>query len=294
MRQIISAILAIVAGSAWSAPVTFNTALPVGDDGYVARGFLVVSESGEDRASTDRSMSGMSFVSVLGFGISPKLAVFGVLPYVDKELEITLGGNRVQRSAGGLGDASIFARYTVVQRDTPGQTVRVAPFIGVKAPTGDDDRQDSLGTLPPGIQPGSGAWDLFAGVVATYQTLDLQLDGQASYRINNEANGFDPGNEFRIDGSLQYRLAPRLLGDGVPDFLYGVLETNFVYRDKNEFGGIGDQNSGGISLYVSPGLQFVTKRWIAEGIVQFPVVQNLNGNGLENDFVIRAGFRTNF
>jgi hypothetical protein len=297
LRRVIRVVFAISAafsGSAWGAPVTFNTALPVGDDEFVARGFLIVTESAKDPTVTNREKSSTSVVSVLGFGVTPKLAVFGVLPYVDKQFDITLGGNRISRSASGVGDMSVFARYTVLQRDEPGQTFRVAPFAGFKAPTGDDRRQDNLGILPVGVQPGSGAWDLFGGVVATYQTFDLQLDGQVSYRINNEANGFEPGNEFRMDGSLQYRLAPRTLGDGVPNFLYGVFEANLVHRDENKVGGVEDGNSGGTSLYLSPGLQYVTKRWIVEGVVQLPVAQNLGGNALENDYVIRAGFRINF
>ena len=43
-----------------------------------------------------------------------------------------------------------------------------------------------------------------------------------------------------------------------------------------------------------PGLQYVTKRWIVEAAVQLPIVQYLNGTALENDHIVRAGFRFNF
>ncbi len=284
----------LTAGSAWGAPVTFNTALPVGGGEFVARGMVVVSQSGADPGTADRDHSATSLVTVLGYGVTHKLALFGVLPYVDKRLDLTVAGSRIKRSASALGDASVFARYTLVQRDKPGRTFRVAPFAGVKAPTGADDKTDMFGRLPPSVQPGSGAWDIFGGVVATYQTFALQADGQVSYRVRNKANGVDPGNELRLDGSLQYRLWPRQLGDGVPSFLYGVLEANFVRRDRNEVNGSDDVNSGGMTLHLSPGLQFVTRRWIVEGVVQLPVVQNLHGNALENDYVMRAGFRFNF
>jgi len=284
----------LTAGSAWGAPVTFNTALPVGGGEFVARGMVVVSQSGEDPGTADRDHSATSLLAVLGYGVTHKLALFGVLPYVDKKLDLTVSGNRIRRTASGWGDASVFARYTLVQRDKPGRTFRVAPFAGVKAPTGDDDNRDMFGRLPPGVQPGSGAWDVFGGVIATYQTFALQADGQVSYRVNNKANGFDPGDELRLDGSLQYRLWPRILGNGVPSFLYGVLEANLVHRDRNQVNGSDDANSGGTTLFLAPGLQFVTRRWIVEGVVQLPVVQNLHGNALENDYVMRAGFRFNF
>jgi hypothetical protein len=185
-----------MAGSTWGAPVTFNTALPVGGGEFVARGMVVVSQSGEDPGPTDRDHSVMSLVTVLGYGVTHKLALFGVLPYVDKELDLTEAGSRVNRTSSGLGDASVFARYTLLQRDYPGRTFRIAPFVGVKAPTGDDDNRDMFGRLPPDMQSGSGAWDVFGGIVATYQTFALQTDGQVSYRVKNKANGFDPGDEI--------------------------------------------------------------------------------------------------
>ena len=58
--------------------------------------------------------------------------------------------------------------------------------------------------------------------------------------------------------------------------------------------GIKDFNSGGTRLFLVPGVQYITKRWIAEVAVQLPAIQDLNGTKLENDFVVRAGFRSNF
>jgi hypothetical protein len=148
--------------------------------------------------------------------------------------------------------------------------------------------------LPASIQPGSGSWDPFGGVVLTYQTLDFQIDAQASYQANMEANDVEFGDVARLDGSLQYRLWPRELGSGVPGFLYGILETNLIYQDENRSSGVDDPNSGGFTVFILPGFQYVTKRWIAEAGVQVPVVQDLNGTALETDYILRAGFRFNF
>ncbi len=279
---------------AWGAPITFNTALPVAKGEFVFREQFVVAQSGDDPSGADRDRRLLAAVSVLGYGVSGKLAVFGVLPFVDKQLDVTVAGVRQQRGASGLGDLTLFGRYTVYQDDQPGRTFRIAPFAGLKAPTGKDDETDALGRLPPSVQPGSGAWDVFGGAVATYQTLEFQVDGQLSYRANGEANNFEAGDVARLDASLQYRLWPRTLGTGVPGFLYGVLEAGLVYQDKNQVGGIDDPNSGGTTLFLTPGLQYVTKRWILEGGVQLPALQDLNGAALENDYVVRAGFRVNF
>lgn len=282
------------AAAARAAPESFNTALPVAEGEFVFREQFILDQSGDDPSGARRDRTAWDLVSVLGYGATSDLALFGVVPYVDRSLDITEGGTRRSRSASGLGDISLFGRYTVFRRDWPGRTLRVAAFAGLELPTGDDDETDSLGRLPPSVQPGSGSWDPFGGVVVSYQTLDFEVDAQASYRANTKANDFEFGDVARLDGALQYRLWPRELGSGVPGFLYGVLEANLIHRDENRAGGTDDPDSGGLSLFILPGLQYVTKRWIVETGVQIPVVQDLNGTALEKDTIFRAGFRLNF
>jgi Putative MetA-pathway of phenol degradation len=255
---------------------------------------LIVTQSGDDPSVRDRDRTAKAAVSVLGYGANGRIALFGVLPYRDNKLKLSIAGRRVSRGASGFGDFTVFGRYTVVQRDRPGRNFRIAPFAGVKTPTGDDDDRDFLGALPASVQVGSGSWDPLIGVVATYQTLDYQFDGQISYRLNTQANGFEAGDIARLDGSLQYRLWPRTLGGGVPAFLYGVFEAKLMHQQSNRVGGRADPDSGGTRLFLTPGIQYVTKRWIAEGAVQLPVTQSLDGTALENEYVVRAGVRFNF
>ena len=281
-------------GSAWSAPITFNTALPVAEDEFIFRQQFVFDRSGDDPSGADRDREVFAAVSVLGYGVTSDLAIFGVLPYVDKSLEITSMGVRRTRDTRGIGDMTLFGRYTVFKDDIPGRTFRIAPFFGIELPTGEDDETDGLGRLPASVQAGSGSVDPFGGLVATYLSLDFEIDAQASYKINTEANNFEFGDVARLDASFQYRLWPRSLGSGVPGFLYGILEGNLIHQNKNRSNGAEDPNSGGTSLFLMPGLQYVTKRWIVEGGVQIPVVQDLNGTALEKDFIVRFGFRFNF
>lgn len=279
----------------WSAPLTFNTALPVFSGEFIFREQFVFIKSSDDPSALDRDLDVLSAVSVLGYGVNSNLAVFGVLPYLDKELELTPPDRqRITRDTDGIGDFALFGRYTLFQHDVPGRTFRIAPFVGIETPTGDDDEKDQFGRLPQPLQLGSGSWDPFGGIIATYQTLDFQVDAQIAYQANTEANDFEFGDELNVDGSLQYRLWPGELGPGVPGFLYGLLEANLVYQDENGFNGIENPDSGGTTLFLTPGLQYVTKRWVLEGGVQVPVVQDLNGQALENDYIVRAGFRVNF
>lgn len=285
-----------VGASGWASagPITFDSALPVDEGGFVFRQQLRWLRAGDDPSGANRDMRANAAIAVLGYGVNAKLAVFAVLPYTDKTLKLDRNGTRIERDNQGLGDVTAFARYTLWQDDAPGRTLRLAGFAGISAATGDDDKSDRFGRLPPSVQDGSGAWNPFGGVVASYQTLDYEIDGQLSYRDNHAANGFEAGDETRLDLSWQYRLWPPELAGGVPGFFYGVLEVNALHQDKNRVNGQRDGNSGGDTLWLSPGLQYVTKRWVWEAVVQKPIYQHLNGTALENDLIVTAGFRVRF
>lgn len=294
VRQLTASALCLLSGAAWGAPITFNTALPVHEGGFVWREQLLHMRSADDPTPARRDMQVTGLVSVLGYGVSRDFALFGILPWFDKQLDSRQDGQQLSRNRTGIGDLTLLGRYTAYQYDVPGRTLRIAPFLGVKAPTGEDDARDRLGRLPPSLQLGSGSWDVLGGAVLTYQTLEWQIDSQLSYEANREANGFQAGNRWQLDGSLQYRLWPRRLGGGVPAFFYGVLEANLMHVAKDRIGGRTDPNSGGHTLFVSPGVQYVTRKWIAEIGVQIPVQQRLNGTALETDYIFTSGFRINF
>jgi Putative MetA-pathway of phenol degradation len=286
--------LVAAAAKSLAAPITFNTALPVPKSEFIVREQFVVDQSGHDPSAAGRDRTAWSLISVLGYGVTGKLAVFGVLPYSDNDLTLSAGGRRLTRRASGIGDLTLFGRYTVFQRDQPGRTFRIAPFLGVKIPTSNGDKRDALGRLPASIQTSTGAWGGVGGVVATYQTLDYEFDAQVNYRLNGRAKGFEAGDVVRLDGSLQYRVWPPALNSAMPGFLYAVIETNLIHQDKNRFQGVDNPNSGGISFFLTPGIQYVTRRWVLETAVQLPLVQALNGTALERDYIVRAGFRFNF
>lgn len=294
MRKLLL-IAGVVCGTGLQAgPITSSTALPVNTGQFIFRSQFQMTRAGNDPGPADRDLRVIAVPTALVYGVNERTALFGVLPWLDKRMELNTGPGRSTRGDAGLGDARAWLRQTIWQEDRPGETRRVAPFIGLKLPTGRSDAADSQGRLPRPLQLGSGSWDPFVGLVFTRQTLDWEFDASASYQHNTRADAFRFGDMFRADASFQKRLWPRELNAGVPAFFYGVLESTLTWQDENRAGRLRDPNSGGLTWYLTPGIQYVNRRWIAEAAIQLPTVQRLNGSGLEKDFIFSAGFRINF
>ncbi|VAW96079.1 hypothetical protein MNBD_GAMMA22-847 [hydrothermal vent metagenome] len=278
----------------YSAPISFNTALPVAQGEYLIREQIIINRSGDDPSGLERNRSENNVVTTLGYGINHQWTVFGTLPYRDINLKLDTNNTRVTRSNRGFADLTIFARYIAYKENYKAKTFRVAPFLGLKLPTANDSANDNLGNLPRTTQLSSGAHDIFAGVVLTWQSLLQQIDAQISYRMSKESNGFEIGRIVRFDGSYQYRIWRTASTDSIPDYLYAVLETNLIHQEKNRVNNATDDNSNGRRLFISPGIQYVTMRWIVEFAVQLPIVQDLNGTALKNSYIARSSFRYNF
>lgn len=279
--------LMLACASAAAAPINTDTALPV------HQGELLWREQVRFLKAEDatRDLEVIAVPSVLVYGFTEKFALIGIAPYLDK----TFKAGGVERGDSGLGDVTLLGRYQVFQLDRPGETFRAQLLGGLKFPTGKDDERDTLGRLPQPLQLGSGSYDPIVAGVLTWQRLRWQADFDVTYKINTEANDFRFGNTLAQDAAFQYRLWPWQLPErGVPHFVYGVIELNGVWAERSELSGSKIGASGGYTLFLSPGLQYVAKRWVAEVSVQLPVVQELNGGQLKTDFILAGGFRIQF
>ncbi len=272
----------------FAAGINTDVALPVRKGGFVYRSQVRWLRAPNDSASLDREVNVLVIPNVLVYGATPDLALFAILPYFFRYVEFTepSTGRRVERDDHGIGDATFLGRYTVYARDYPSGTSRFALLGGVKLPTGDDDLEPIT----------TESIDIPLGWVSTV-TLGFgrhEVDADMVYRINMEAEDFEKGDELFYDLAYQFRVHPWTLPEvGAPGFLYIVAEVNGIFARKSEIEGKTLDDTGGNTLFLSPGVQFATRRFILEASIQLPVVQRLNGNQVETDFILAGGFRVN-
>jgi len=259
-----------------AAPITFNTALPISKNELIIREQFISSE----RSNNDTEINTQSLVSTFVYGLSPKLAVLTTIPLSYAELntaDSTL-------SESGIGDVRLSGRYTAFSIDAPGKTIRLAPFFGVELATGKYNTNQALNL-------GSGSYDFFVGVVATYATTNWTTDTQFSYQKNGGSNDIDIGDSFRIDSSLQYRIIPKALTINTKSFVNAVVELNIINQQETTQNSIKNNNAS-TQVLIAPGLQYISQRWIAETSLQIPL--NSDDSTLQTDYIARIGIRANF
>ena len=93
-RGIISFVALSVSGQSFAAPITFNSALPVGEGRFISREQLELTRSGVDPSNAGRDVDINPLNLVLAYGISAKLAVLGAFAYLEKELAQSRGIRR--------------------------------------------------------------------------------------------------------------------------------------------------------------------------------------------------------
>lgn len=267
---------AFAAGEAAAAPITTNTALPISEEETIVRVQVAATRASDIVGGVEREANTIEARGVLGYGLTPRLAAFVVVPLV--HLDGRVGAAEFDEF--GVGDAEILARYELLRRDGLGRTFRLAPFAGLRLPSGESG------------ETGDGSLDIFGGLIATFATVDWQIDAEIGADANREADGFERGDAAHVNLSLQRRLGT--LGPSGDEVLYGVIEMSGVYAAEDRIAGAENPDSGGAQVFVAPGLQVASRRRIADVAVRVPVSTDMNGTALAPDFAVFASVRVNY
>ncbi len=249
----------------------------------------------DDPTTQDRNNWVLAMPPTLVYGFTESLAGIIKIPYLHKELRSTSGGSRIVRQDAGIGDITVLGKGRIYTRDYLGATSRLSLLGGLELPTGESGDADARGKLSRTLQLGSGSWDPIVGATYTWQSLDDEWDVNLTYQFNTTANKFEFGDVLKHTVAYQRRILPRRLPErGEYTQVNVVFEANAIWAQKNRSGGSLVDNSGGYTLFLSPGLQVASKYAVAEVSVQLPALQTLNGNQVETDVVVIGSVRLTF
>lgn len=231
----------------------------------------------------------------VGYGVTDDLTLglsiswFEAIGFRESELE----DDEVEMFKGnpdGLSDLWFYSKYRFLRRPHG----HYAILGGIKFPTGVDDRKNTAGEkIEPVEQPGSGSYDFLAGFAySRWITEDWTLDTNIQYIFRTEgARDFKIGDRIDWNLAMAYQVIPK---NKYPNFA-PVWEMNIRYLFRDEQDGKEEKDSGGTTIFVSPGVRAgITSRLSIGTSISFPVFQNLLGEQQETDFKITAAIGYSF
>ncbi len=213
-----------------------------------------------------------SFLFEAGYTFSSKFAVDILLPYIRQEREIINADQVNFTFTQGIGDIIILPKYQILPWVTIG--------YGIKTPTGSSDKRNNGIALNADLQPGSGAWDhiiwsalsksleirpsitVFGNLIYRFRGTNKEYLGNSNYRF---------GNEIQVIGGISNQF---LLGNKI---LEPSIRTRFRKAQRDEFNEFGISSSGGMFIFMNPGLTWRHSSQIAiQTNWEFPVFARVN------------------
>lgn len=174
---------------------------------------------------------------------------------------------RMEDAHDGIADLTFLTKYGFWQDDRrPLETLRWAALGGLNFRIGDSGFT-------------SDSYDPIIGTVFSWQRERGEFDADLIYQFNTGRDEFRP-DALRYDMSYSYRQFPSVFdGDGIYEFdIVGEVNGRYFTDGSHE-------------LFLSPGLQLVTERWILEASVQLPVIQEFADDRAETDYRVVLGLR---
>jgi hypothetical protein len=219
----------------------------------------------EDKGTEEKT----SVEYTLSYGVTPDFTIGVVIPQI---LEKKEGSTK----ASGVGDLSVRGKYRFARFDEPGASTGAAINISVKVPSGDETSSPKLGT---------GSADYLVGLAVNREGLRHYFFSDVAYRMNTEANAVRKGNVLFFD--IAYGIRPWRIVYLKPDLVL-VVELNYESEEMTKNASVKNTDTGGRSLFISPGFLLSYRNVMLKGGVQLPVSQELNGTQEEVD--LRAVF----
>lgn len=208
-------------------------------------------------------------------------------PGGELEREDTTGG------ATGVGDLSVLGRYTVFRHHTLDTSTLMAGILGLKFPTGSTSQHSDQGEyLDSHLQLGTGSTDLLLGVSANRVQGRFSVSANLLASITGEGDTGRTkhrfGNSLNYDVTGKYRIAPTVVGAS-PNELFLSLGVNGEYRKREKLDGDTVPDSGGHTIYLTPGIQYLAGiHWVFETTCQYAVYHDLNEAQLGENYRLFA------
>lgn len=237
------------------------------------------------------------------YGMTDDLTLSLRLPYIERKniRESEEGHHHGEGEAHTHGDSSGYGDILFMgnYRFYSANNLDVSVLFGVKAPSGETNEKDNDGErFETEFQPGTGSWDYLLGAAVS------QTVGSVGYHANILYNETTEGSQHtEIGSALSYNAAVTYRLNSHDHSSHGhqhtdkpnevkwdiSFEANGETRRENKIAGLTEDNSGGTTVYLSPGIKVSAGGFGGFLSVGVPVIENTKGVQTDVDTRIVAG-----
>ncbi len=229
------------------------------------------------------------------YAFAPKWQIIAVQPYVTADIAQHSGNQTMRQDLNGLADSQFIVQYDgIYSRNAPGGLTRLSGLFGVQAPTGAERFSTNTFAYTGGL------------IFAKMSRLRYAFTADFEYTVASENKaGVSQGNSASYDVAPAYFIIPReampsnagrttrIFNKVFRNGAFAVVEINGTSEARAFARASGSiANSGGTTLYLSPGIQyFVSRSFLVEVSAPIPVLRDLNGIQPRPDSRFVLGFR---
>ncbi len=211
-----------------------------------------------------------------------------ILPYVVNNMD----GNAQDIRVNGVADPTLMASYqllTAKENKTWKQNLILS--AGVTFPFGENEFRDGEELVNRNFQPGKGSFSTLFNFNYLLKKNNIGLNTEMSYMINSRnSDNYLFGDQFNASLNLFYLFKQEKFAV-MP--MFGVYGEQAQEHLDGKFRVI---NSGGNAVFGSAGFQLYFNKWIVNGNVLAPAIQNYNTDNLtdiESNWRYTIGLRYN-
>ncbi|MEO1896549.1 MAG: transporter [Cycloclasticus sp.] len=236
------------------------------------------------------------------FGVTEDLTLSARLPYIERknireseEHEQGEGEAHTHGDSSGFGDLLLMGSYRFFNSNDTDASI----LVGVKAPTGETREKDNDGVrFEAEFQPGTGSWDFLLGAAISHTKGPVGYHANLLYNKTSEgAQHTEVGDAFSYNVAMTYRLPGHDHAshehdhtDTSNEIKWDIsLEANGETRRENRIYGHLEENSGGTTVYLSPGIKVSAGNFGGFISIGVPIIENTKGIQTDVDNRIVAG-----
>lgn len=249
------------------------------------------------------TMDMTKYTATAAYSFSREFSLFAAFPYIGNTMGMLhLHGdgeweNHNMNPVSGLGDITVMGLYRPYALSENGVTETLSVGLGVKTPIGSYTEMASAGYVHAHMQPGSGSWDPIISIIATKMINSFLLQTDATYQLaTRNPEGYRFGDSFTAGLTGKYKATENFSAAAGLTYLHVNKADDRNGKYTNLASLMDDPaNTGGDSLWISPGLQWSPfKNSLIDLKVQLPVWERVNGVQLVSTYRILAGLSYSF